>query len=491
MADSSVRFSCGFGVESGRRMERIETGVAGATSGVVWCVGRGWLSILVGQMSPHIETIEVAGVDGSFQKPGDVTGRLSVANSWHFPLAKQPNHHCWLDLSIPETNILLHPHFALSEAGYSSLREEASSTYNMDSMYCHSCHHQWQRASDVIECPACRSASTEIISPENDPRHFHNNQQPTGAAPDLAGPGASATPVPSQHPEVRPAADTLTGQPSNTNGNATSPGDAANSGAESQNPPHSHSEFIFMLSRPAMTFFTTVGSTGTDHTPPLDADAGAGASRGPAMPVYMGFHIYTPNFHLTPSSPRPVDTNSPPAGTEATTNQAPPPSGEPQQYGPAPPPDATFTPMGFMASLLSSLFNPGAAVLGDAAYTQEAFDRIISQLRDQSNPGGAPPASKTAIEKLEVRELDEEMMAGETTTRCVICVDEMTKGDKASVLPCSHFFHGECVTPWLKQHNTCPVCRRPIEEETGKPAKLAEFVQETAPRNTPNAADCP
>ncbi|KAK3344284.1 hypothetical protein B0T25DRAFT_322590 [Lasiosphaeria hispida] len=360
----------------------------------------------------------------------------------------------------------------------------------MDSVYCHSCHHQWQRASDAIECPACRSASAEIISPDNDPRHFHNNQQPAGSAPDAAGSGAGDTPAASHNPEVRPAADsTSTNQPSDTNGNATSPGDTANSGAGSHGQAHSHPEFIFMLPRPAMTFFTTVGSVGTDHTPPPDA----AAPGGPALPIYMGFHIYTPNFHHAPSPPHPTGANSPTAETEGATEQTQPPSGEPQQYGPAPPPEATFIPMDFIASLLSSLFNPGAAVVGDAAYTQEAFDHIMSLLREQSNPEGAPPASQTAIEKLDVKELDEKMMGGETVTRCVICVDEMTTGDKASVLPCSHFFHGGCVTPWLKQHNTCPVCRRSIEEEeTSKAAKAAEFIHETAPQhNTPNAAGCP
>lgn len=135
--------------------------------------------------------------------------------------------------------------------------------------------------------------------------------------------------------------------------------------------------------------------------------------------------------------------------------------------------------------------NPANAALGDAVFSQEALDRIISQMREQqSGPVGAPPASQAAIDKLEVRELNERMLGGESKAKCVICVDEMAVGEKASVLPCDHLFHGECVTPWLKQHNTCPVCRRPIEEEPVKPAKVAEFVQGQAPDQTPHAAGC-
>jgi hypothetical protein len=130
--------------------------------------------------------------------------------------------------------------------------------------------------------------------------------------------------------------------------------------------------------------------------------------------------------------------------------------------------------------LFASLFDPTAAVFGDAVFTQEALDQVIAQLGEQHQARGPPPASEPALEKLQsrVRELDEKMLAkagcSEGKAKCVICVDDMAAGEKVSVLPCSHFFHGDCVLPWLKLHNTCPVCRRSVEEEEqgkGDPAK--------------------
>lgn len=46
---------------------------------------------------------------------------------------------------------------------------------------------------------------------------------------------------------------------------------------------------------------------------------------------------------------------------------------------------------------------------------------------------------------------------------CQICLDEFSEGDDLRTLPCSHFFHTDCVDIWLLTKNcSCPVCRRDI-----------------------------
>lgn len=123
--------------------------------------------------------------------------------------------------------------------------------------------------------------------------------------------------------------------------------------------------------------------------------------------------------------------------------------------------------VGGLGDIFSLLLGPGGpnAAHGDAVYTQEGLDRIITQLME-ANPqsNAAPPASESAIEKLEKKSLDRQMMGDSPKVECTICIDEMHLGDEVTVLPCKHWFHGECVVLWLKEHNTCPICRTPIEK---------------------------
>lgn len=42
---------------------------------------------------------------------------------------------------------------------------------------------------------------------------------------------------------------------------------------------------------------------------------------------------------------------------------------------------------------------------------------------------------------------------------CSICLQSITISFQ---LPCKHVFHKACIQLWLKEHNTCPLCRRDV-----------------------------
>lgn len=115
-------------------------------------------------------------------------------------------------------------------------------------------------------------------------------------------------------------------------------------------------------------------------------------------------------------------------------------------------------PLSILAAML------GGGRVGDAVYSQEELDRVISQLVDQNMNQGAPPATETAIHSLPKKTVDQEMLGPEGTAECSICMDPVELGSQVTLLPCKHWFHGDCIEIWLKQHNTCPHCRRPIDQ---------------------------
>lgn len=120
-----------------------------------------------------------------------------------------------------------------------------------------------------------------------------------------------------------------------------------------------------------------------------------------------------------------------------------------------------------LGGLFSQLFNPANAAAGDAVFTQEALDRVISDLMENHQTSNAPgPASPEAIARLPKKKLDTKMLGGDAKGECSVCMDDVHAGDEVVELPCRHWFHEACVGAWLGEHNTCPICRKGLEGES-------------------------
>ena len=49
---------------------------------------------------------------------------------------------------------------------------------------------------------------------------------------------------------------------------------------------------------------------------------------------------------------------------------------------------------------------------------------------------------------------------------CHICLEKVTRGEKddqSAELPCGHAFDKQCLREWLKEHDSCPVCREKLD----------------------------
>ena len=96
---------------------------------------------------------------------------------------------------------------------------------------------------------------------------------------------------------------------------------------------------------------------------------------------------------------------------------------------------------------------------GDMSLTQAA-EALLSL--DQTKPRDTP-VTKYTLQHLEMTE-------ARTEDTCSVCQCNYTDGEQCIKLPCGHHFHRDCIKPWFKQNNTCPICRVhvrvPIDQTT-------------------------
>ncbi|XP_031418972.2 E3 ubiquitin-protein ligase RNF126-like isoform X2 [Clupea harengus] len=96
----------------------------------------------------------------------------------------------------------------------------------------------------------------------------------------------------------------------------------------------------------------------------------------------------------------------------------------------------------------------------DYAWGANGLDAIITQLLNQFENTGPPPADRDKIKSLPTIQVTQEHVgAGQ---ECPVCKEDYSEGESVRQLPCNHLFHNDCIVPWLEQHDTCPVCRKSL-----------------------------
>jgi hypothetical protein len=111
--------------------------------------------------------------------------------------------------------------------------------------------------------------------------------------------------------------------------------------------------------------------------------------------------------------------------------------------------------------VFAQVVRPSWMVMGAGAEDTDPGDadlNLLEVLAAAGHVGEAVrqlPASRAAVEGLQEVVLSEE----EASHGCAVCKDGIAAGLSVLKLPCKHYFHGECIRPWLAIRNTCPVCR--------------------------------
>ena len=109
----------------------------------------------------------------------------------------------------------------------------------------------------------------------------------------------------------------------------------------------------------------------------------------------------------------------------------------------------------------------------DYAWGPGGLDTIITQLLNQLENTGPPPASDDQLRNLPVVTIGQEELGmwldlllicyfyvrvmcidrvskTDKNVQCAICMDDFRLDDKSKRLPCKHYFHEPCIIEWLR-----------------------------------------
>ncbi|CAD6443575.1 5dc06aef-1085-420f-9dbc-2f1c63fa7372 [Sclerotinia trifoliorum] len=403
-------------------------------------------------------------------------------------------------------------------------RRHLDATGPREVVYCHQCENEWYKDEHGLVCPRCEGEIIEIVDPNSDPRRETDNSRFISPLRDLDNHNPWADDSDPEEADIeehithgphgsimisqtirstRPVPfggnfNTITGEMRRRR----SPG----GGGGDDDTMRDFQSMLGNLMGPNLRSSRT-GRSGNDdlfpraeefHTGGGGAGFGMGGGRGPH--TVGGRYTFEGRFENGRLRPR--DANSPQAQGAPVEDLATLISHLFAQIGAVPAPgtpgedDEPRRGMPFpgvvgLPGLLQTLFSHQNAVHGDAVYSQEAFDRIMSQLMEQHQQSNAPgPASPDAISALPKKALDEKMLGPEGRGECSVCMDDVFLATEVVVLPCKHWFHEACASAWLSEHNTCPICRKGIGAEEASSSRHVHSGR-SSNSTTPQSANSP
>jgi hypothetical protein len=90
-------------------------------------------------------------------------------------------------------------------------------------------------------------------------------------------------------------------------------------------------------------------------------------------------------------------------------------------------------------------------------------NQFIQMIQHMQNPDN--PVENNILETLPEFTIDDLTKLPNEKKNCVICLNDFEQGQKATIIPCTHLFHTDCIRSWFETQNTCPICKYVINGE--------------------------
>ncbi len=99
-------------------------------------------------------------------------------------------------------------------------------------------------------------------------------------------------------------------------------------------------------------------------------------------------------------------------------------------------------------------------------YNSNNFMEFVQQMLQHAHGNYDNPVENDLLSSLPEFPIEDINKLPEDKKDCIVCLTKYENKENAIILPCTHFFHKDCIKDWFKRQNTCPICKFAIDRDS-------------------------